>query len=87
MKIALYGKAFGSDYHELMRDVVDILSDNDVDIVIYKPFWNDIKHCLDDSICSNLFDGSLTADDHVDMLFSFGGDGTILDSVPLIKDT
>ncbi len=87
MKIALYGKAFGSDYDELMRDVVDILSDNDVDIVIYKPFWNDIKHCLDDGICFNLFDGSLTADDHVDMLFSFGGDGTILDSVPLIKDT
>lgn len=87
MKIALYGKAFGSDYDELMRDVVDILSDNDVDIVIYKPFWNDIKHCLDDSICFNLFDGSPTADDHVDMLFSFGGDGTILDSVPLIKDT
>lgn len=87
MKIALYGKAFGSDYDELMRDVVDILSDNDVDIVIYKPFWNDIKHCLDDSMGFNLFDGSLTADDHVDMLFSFGGDGTILDSVPLIKDT
>ena len=48
MKIALYGKAFGSDYDELMRNVLCLLKESDIDIMVYEPFWNDIKHCFDE---------------------------------------
>lgn len=86
MRIALYGKAFGSDYDRLMNDVLHILVENNVDIMIYKPFWDDIKQCFDNDIKYHFFEGSLAKGD-AEMLFSFGGDGTILDSVPIIRDS
>lgn len=87
MKVALYGKTFGCDYDRLMRDVLGILRENNVDITVYKPFWDNIGQCFDEVDDYQYFE---TADDlknNVDMLFSFGGDGTILDSVPLIGDS
>lgn len=86
MKVGFYGKAFGSDYDELMRDVIRLLKESSVDIMIYEPFWNDIKHCVSD-IEFKLFNTSEEIKNQIDMLFSFGGDGTILDSVPLIRDS
>jgi NAD+ kinase len=87
MKIALYGKAFGSDYDELMRDVLRLLKEYDIDIMVYEPFWKDIKHCFDESCEYAFFNTSEDIRNKVDVMFSFGGDGTILDSVPLIRDS
>ncbi len=87
MKIGFYGKAFGADYNELMRDVLRLLKESSVDIMIYEPYWNDIRHCIDDDYKFELFNGSDEINNNIDVLFSFGGDGTILDSVPLIRDS
>lgn len=70
-----------------MRDVVRLLKEASVDIVIYEPFWNDIKSCLDENYEFELFNNHDEIRNNIDMLFSFGGDGTILDSVPLIRDS
>lgn len=86
MKIGFYGKAFGPDYNELMRGVIRLLKESSVDIMIYEPFWSDIKHCVSDAEFE-LFNTSEEIRNNIDMLFSFGGDGTILDSVPLIRDS
>lgn len=86
MKIGFYGKAFGPDYNELMRGVIRLLKESLVDIMIYEPFWSDIKHCVSDAEFE-LFNTSEEIRNNIDMLFSFGGDGTILDSVPLIRDS
>ncbi len=87
MKIGFYGKVFGDDYNELMRDVIRLLNEASVNIMIYEPFWNDIKHCIDDFGKFELFNSSEEIKNNIDILFSFGGDGTILDSVPLIRDS
>lgn len=87
MKIALYGKAFGCDYDGLMRDVLRILHEAEVEVLVYKPFGEGIKHCLEGIIDYQYFETSEELQANVDMLFSFGGDGTILDTVPLIRDS
>lgn len=87
MRIALYGKTFGCDYDRLMRDVLAILRENNVEITVYKPFWENIGQCFDEIDDYQCFETAEELKDNVDMLFSFGGDGTILDSVPLIGDS
>lgn len=87
MKIALYGKAFGSDYNELMRNVLKILKESSVDIVVYEPFYNDIRHCFDDDDVYERFTANDDIKGDVDVLFSFGGDGTMLDSLHIVKDS
>ena len=87
MKIGFYGKAFGSDYNELMREVLRILKESSVDIMIYESFFYDIRHCIDEGYEFELFNDAEEIKNNIDILFSFGGDGTILDSVPLIRDS
>lgn len=87
MKIALYGKAFDRDYDDFMRDVLHLLRVGGVKIIVYRPFWEEIRHCFDASNNYELFDGYKDLVTRADMLFSFGGDGTVLDSVPLIRDS
>lgn len=87
MKIALYGKAFGRDYDDLMRNVLRLLHESGVKVLVYEPFWKDIKHCGDDSVDYEFFGNEDDIKGDVDIMFSFGGDGTILDSVPLIRDS
>lgn len=87
MKIALYGKAFGRDFDEMMQDVLRLLQESGVEIIVYEPFWNDIKHCFNDSISYSFLKKNDDIKGKVDILFSFGGDGTILDSVPIIRDS
>lgn len=87
MKIALYGKAFGRDFDEMMQDVLRLLQESGVEIIVYEPFWNDIKHCFNDSISYSFLKKNDDIKGKADILFSFGGDGTILDSVPIIRDS
>lgn len=87
MKIGLYGKAFGTDYNELMQNVLLLLKESGINIMIYEPFWKDIKHCIYEDFEYELFNTYDEIKNNIDILFSFGGDGTILDSVPLIRDS
>ena len=87
MKIALFGKVFGSDYNELMRELLHVLKDSNVELMVYEPFLKYINHCFDGSYEYTLFNTSDDIRGNVDVMFSFGGDGTILDSVPLIRDS
>ena len=87
MKIALYGKAFGRDFDEMMRDVLRLLQESGVEIIVYEPFWDDIKHCFNDGVDYGFLKKNDDIKGKADVLFSFGGDGTILDSVPVIRDS
>lgn len=87
MRIALYGKVFSPDYYLLMKDVLALLQKNGVEIMIYEPFFDEICQCVDNSIDYQLFNNCDDLKAKADALFSFGGDGTILDSVTLIRDS
>ena len=87
MKVVLYGKAFGKDYDDMMRDMLRFLKKSGSEIIVYEPFWNDIKHCFDDDVEYVFLKKNEDIKGRADVLFSFGGDGTILDSVPIIRDS
>lgn len=87
MKVVLYGKAFGKDYDEMMRNMLRFLCESKVEIIVYEPFWNDIKHCFDAGMSYSFLKKTDDIKGKADVVFSFGGDGTILDSVPVIRDS
>lgn len=87
MKVAFFGKSYDNNYDAFMKAVIHKLSDNGVKIIVYKQFWDDLSHCFDNSIDSQLFNSHEQLKDNADMLFSFGGDGTILDTLPLIRES
>lgn len=87
MKLALFGKSIREENYPYLLQLISKLEENACDLFIYKPFLQNLKKNMG-------FDGKLNtfADHHelsgnADMVFSIGGDGTLLDTVSLVRDS
>lgn len=87
MRIALYGRGFGLDYDGLMKDVLRVLNDAGAHTVVFTGLLNDIKRCSGDVTDYPVFSSYEQLKGRADILFSFGGDGTMLDSLEYVRDT
>lgn len=87
MRIALYGRGFGPDYDGLMKEVLRVLCDAETEISVFSGFLNDIKRSDGGKTDYLTFDSYEQLKGKTDMLFSFGGDGTMLDTVEYVRDS
>ena len=87
MRIALYGRGFGPDYDGLMKEVLRVLNNAGTEMIVFTSLLNDIKRCSGENIDYQTFNSYEQLKNKSDMLFSFGGDGTMLDSVEYVRDT
>lgn len=87
MRIALYGRGFGPDYDGLMKEVLRVLRDARTETPVFAGLLNDVKRCSDKGADYQTFNSYEQLKGKADMLFSFGGDGTMLDSVEYVRDT
>ena len=85
MKIALFGKKLAPENGEYMKLLFQELADNQVDIAVYQPFSNIVAAFVPEGIKYDIFHSH--DDLKADLLFSIGGDGTILDTVPFVLDS
>lgn len=87
MKIALFGKNFDEQRVPFVRKMVETLRQNHVELVVYKPYFDMIKSEIDlpDNIV--FFSSHDDIGEDITMLFSIGGDGTLLDVLPIIRET
>lgn len=80
MRIAIFGKTIAPDNLGYMRQLIQELLDNRVEVMVYEPF----AKCLPEEFNLPCFAKHEELDGHADLLFSIGGDGTMLDAVPLV---
>ena len=85
MTIALFGKTIAPENGEYMRQLFAELAQNQVEIVVYQPFAELVKAFVPSGVNYSVFTSN--ADLNADLLFSIGGDGTILDTVPFVLDS
>lgn len=83
--IALFGKTIAPENGEYMRQLLERLSENHVEMTVYKPFADLINAFFPKGVTYKVFHSH--ADLSADLLFSIGGDGTILDAVPFVLDS
>jgi NAD+ kinase len=87
MNVALFGKSITSNDIPYVQGLVDWLDIKGGKVLVYQPFLTVLK----DKIKFPEHPGSYTlqADilGKVDYLFSIGGDGTLLDTIPIIGDS
>jgi len=85
MKIALYGKNFAPDFFPYTRKLLGILSDNHAEINIFKPFHDFLLTGISDPYPGiSTFVSGQELSPKTDLLVSIGGDGTFLESIPLV---
>ncbi|MCF8303153.1 MAG: NAD kinase [Bacteroidales bacterium] len=87
MRVALYGKKFSGDDAVYLQRLFDKLNNYATTLNIYKPFFDNIKSYI--NVGSNIkqFSGYKELEGNVDFLLSIGGDGTLLDTVTLVRDS
>ncbi|MBQ3737603.1 MAG: NAD kinase [Bacteroidales bacterium] len=83
--IALFGKTIAPENGEFIQQLFKELADNQVEILVFKAFADMLKAFVPEGVHYNVFRSH--EDLKADMLFSIGGDGTILDTVPFVLDS
>lgn len=86
MKVAIYSRIIESDQHPAVQQLFDELSKKNIEIVISNPFYETIRHTLQLPSELAVFHDSSDLDAAIDFLISLGGDGTLLDTVTLVKN-
>src|SRR5687767_7606685 len=86
MKVAIYSRVLDYDQQADVQLLFDELCKMQIEVVIYQPFYNSIKSnfMLGENI--SIFENADALDTSFDFLISLGGDGTMLDTVTLVRN-
>lgn len=85
MKIAIFGKKYSPKDREYLNLLIIKLKDINAQIYIYKPFYDLLPTDL--NFPNNIVFFTNHQDLSCTLLISIGGDGTILDTIPFVRDS
>lgn len=81
MKVAIYSRGLDADQNNQMHLLNDELVRHNIDVVLFKDLANKSQLQF-----AQTFHNSNDLNSDIDCLISLGGDGTLLDTVTLVKD-
>jgi NAD+ kinase len=86
MRIAIYSRGIENNQQQDIRVLLDELALRGVEPVFYQDFFNQFYSAIDFKAKYSTFNSSEDLDDSIDCIMSLGGDGTLLDTVTLVRD-
>jgi NAD+ kinase len=86
MKVAIYSRVIDDDQYGKVQQLLDYLDKENIQPVIYKPFYEMIQSSVRFSDKTTVFSDSNDLTESIDFLISLGGDGTLLDTVTLVRN-
>jgi NAD+ kinase len=88
MLVALYNRTFETEDIPTLQRIIHKLEGYHLQLIFFKDFYENIKsHLSLQNPPQVLFTDREDLPLHTDMLFSFGGDGTLLDTVTFVGDS
>jgi NAD+ kinase len=86
MKVAIYSRVFEEAQKEDVLKLLLRLRENKIEPVLYKTFFDQIEHLLPADLALSVFSSPIELNEQYECLISLGGDGTLLDTVTLVRD-
>jgi NAD+ kinase len=87
MLVAIYNRTFDEQDVPFLKALLQLLEQHKMQMVFYKEFYERLLPHVSFSITPRLFTGKRDLPQNTDMLFSLGGDGTMLDAVCFVGNT
>ncbi len=87
MLVAIYNRTFDQEDVPLLQDILVRLHDHQIQMVFFKDFYDRIAAHIPFDYTPRVFTGKIDLPPHTDMLFSLGGDGTLLDTITYVGDS
>jgi NAD+ kinase len=84
MLVAVYNRTYEEQDIPIILNILKMLDNNKIQVVLYKEFYDKISSYLNYTHTPKLFSNKYDLPPHTDMLFSLGGDGTLLDTVGFV---
>lgn len=86
MKAAIYSRMMDDEQKKDVQTFFDELAYQKIEPVIFSDFFEQIKHLIQLPADTKTFSVSEDLTDEVEFIISLGGDGTLLDTVTLVRD-
>jgi len=86
MKVAIYSRVIDYEQRNEIQHLFDELIRQGIKPVVHLPFLEQIKQSLIVPSDISVFKGSDDLDESIEFVISLGGDGTLLDTVSLVRD-
>ncbi|WP_367865646.1 NAD kinase [Pedobacter sp. WC2423] len=87
MKIAIYGREFNNSVLPFVQEVFNALQHYGIETIVHKEYNEFIEDKVKLPAHIETFSNHLELRDHAEILISLGGDGTLLDTLALIRDS
>jgi NAD+ kinase len=87
MLVALYNRTFDERDVPFLRGILQLLEHHKMQLIFYKQFYEKLSAHVSFAQTPRLFSGRRDLPPNTDMLFSLGGDGTMLDAVCFAGNT
>lgn len=86
MKAAVYSRVFEDEQTKDVQLFFNELVAQKIEPVIYRDFFEQIKNKIDLPATTTIFSDSVDLTEETEFIISLGGDGTLLDTITMIKD-
>jgi len=86
MKVAVYSRGIEPDQQEDIKSFFAHLKNYQLEYVIFQPLLEDLKNLAELDSAVQTFTTTDDLDKDVEIIIGLGGDGTLLDTVTIIKD-
>jgi NAD+ kinase len=86
MKAAIYSRVLEEDQQKDVQIFFDELSRQKIEPLIFQPFFEQINNRVTLPADTKTFSLSEELHEEIEFIFSLGGDGTLLDTVTLVRD-
>jgi NAD+ kinase len=87
MKIAIYSRGIENEQMKDIRQLFDELMKNGVEPVFFQDFFNQFYTSIELKSPYSTFSSHEDLDPNTDCMISLGGDGTMLDTITLVRDS
>ena len=87
MRIALFGTPCSEQFTKYIQHLVSRLEAENVSLLVYEEYLSFLEKKVTFEKPPKIFDSYHTLKDSADFLFSIGGDGTLLGSVTLVRNS
>ncbi len=86
MKAAIYSRVLEEEQRKDVQLFFDELARQQIEPVIFQPFYEQIRDKITLPVPSKVFSLSEELSDEIEFIISLGGDGTLLDTVTLVRN-
>ena len=87
MKVAIYSRGVDNDQLKDINRLFEELINNGVEPIFFQDFFNQFYSAINLDKKYSTFNSFEDLDESIDCLISLGGDGTLLDTVALVRDS